>query len=223
MYGDEELTSPPQSGTRQRSFSPDQDAHQAMRSSSDTTPTPRPIGRLLPRRPLPWAVLGIGLLLSGCSVFSPRPVTRGSLIEADDYNQLKPGVSTRSDAMDLLGSPTTHATFNDDTWIYITMQTTQVPLDFPSVRKQNVLVLNFDSSGLLRGMRTLDRSNARDVTMVGDVTPTPGTKINILQQILGNVGKYNPMSNLNSTFGGSSGPMGFNSGPGHGGSGNSLP
>lgn len=165
----------------------------------------------------------MGLLLSGCSVFLSRPVPRGSLVEPDDYAQLKPGVSTRSDVMDLLGSPTTHATFDDNTWIYISMETVYVPISFPGIRKQDVVVLNFDNGGVLRNLRTLNLKNARPVTMSPDVTPTPGTRINIVQQILGNVGRYNPMSNLNSTFGGSTGPMGFNSGPGHGGTGNSLP
>nr|WP_317135290.1 outer membrane protein assembly factor BamE [Nguyenibacter vanlangensis] len=163
------------------------------------------------------------MLLSGCSVFSSRPFQRGSLIERDDYTQLKPGVSTRADAMDLLGSPTTRATFDDNTWIYISMRTAQTPLSFPSIRQQQVVVLNFDDKGTLRTLRTLDKSNARPVSMVGAVTPTPGTSVNIMQQILGNVGRYNPMSNLDSTFGGSTGPMGFNNGPGHGGTGNSLP
>ncbi|GBQ36470.1 lipoprotein OmlA [Gluconacetobacter azotocaptans DSM 13594] len=195
-----------------------QDAPQAMRSSPDVTPTLRPIQRLLP-----CAVVGLGLFLSGCAVFQSRPVPRGSLVEADDYTQLKPGVSTRSDTMDLLGSPTTRATFDDNTWIYISMTTMPTPVSFPSIRKQQVLVLNFDNGGVLRNMRTLSKADARYVGMVQDVTPTPGTKINVLQQILGNVGRYNPMSNMNSTFGGSTGPMGSNSGPGHGGTGNTLP
>ncbi|GBR09670.1 hypothetical protein GLI01_29990 [Gluconacetobacter liquefaciens] len=187
-----------------------------MRSSSDTTI--RPIGRLLP-----CAIVGFSLLLSGCSIFSPRPGQRGSLIEADDYKQLKPGVSTRAEAMDLLGSPTTHATFDDNTWIYISMRTVPAPMDFPSIRSQNVVVLNFDDKGVLRTLQTLDKNDARPTNMAPGATPTPGTKINVLQQILGNVGRYNPLSNMNSTFGGSSGPMSSNSGPGHAGSGNTLP
>ncbi|GBQ28544.1 lipoprotein OmlA [Gluconacetobacter sacchari DSM 12717] len=167
--------------------------------------------------------MGLGLLLSGCALFSPPPAHRGSLIEADDYSQLKPGVSTRAEAMDLLGSPTTRATFDDNTWIYISMRTVPAPMDFPSIRSQDVLVLNFDDKGVLRTMRTLNKSDARPTSMAPGATPTPGTSVNILQQILGNVGRYNPLSNMNSTFGGSTGPMGYNNGPGHGGSGNGLP
>lgn len=180
------------------------------------------------------ALLACGLtcglfFLSGCHIFENSPMPRGSLIEADDYNQLKPGVSNRADALDLLGSPTTKATFDDNTWIYVSMMTAPTPASFPHVTKQQVVVLNFDQGGTLRALRTLNMKDAKHPGMVGEATPTPGTKINILQEILGNVGRYNPMQNMmgNSAFGGgnssSNGMMGMNNGPGHGGSGNSLP
>ncbi|AQS86526.1 MAG: outer membrane protein assembly factor BamE [Acetobacter aceti] len=165
-------------------------------------------------------------LLSGCSVFENSPMPRGSLIEADDYNQLKPGVSNRADALDLLGSPTSKATFDDNTWIYVSMMTAPTPANFPHITKQQVVVLNFDQAGTLRSLRTLGPKDAKHPGMVGDKTPTPGTKINILQEIIGNVGRYNPMQGMmnNSSFGGGSGGMGMsNNGPGHGGAGNSLP
>ncbi|GBR52279.1 lipoprotein OmlA [Neokomagataea thailandica NBRC 106555] len=160
--------------------------------------------------------------MGGCSLFSPIPQPRGSLIEKADYSQLIPGTSTQSDAMDLLGSPTAHATFDDNTWIYVSMITSPRPLSFPKIDKQQVVVLNFDNSGVLRKLNTLGKSNAVNVGMVGRTTPAPGTKTSVIQQLLGNVGRYNPMSNMGSTFGGSSGPM-SNQGTGNGGSGNTLP
>ncbi|GAB6854698.1 outer membrane protein assembly factor BamE [Asaia astilbis] len=163
------------------------------------------------------------LALAGCSVFSPIPQNRGSLIEKDDYAQLVPGTSTRNDVTDILGSPTSHATFDDNTWIYISMVTVPQPLGFPRVTKQNVLVLAFDTTGVLRRMDTLHRKNGYNVGMVGETTPTPGTKVNVLQQLLGNVGRYNPMSGMGSTFGGTQGPLGAGVGTGHGGTGNSIP
>ncbi|EHH68612.1 hypothetical protein GMO_13820 [Gluconobacter morbifer G707] len=166
----------------------------------------------------------VPLLLGGCSFFAPIPEPRGSLIEKTDYAQLSPGTTTRSEVLDALGSPTAHATFDDNTWIYVSMVTSPTPLDFPTVDKQQVVVLNFDNSGVLRKMDTLHKRDAIYVGMVGAKTPTPGTKISVLQELLGNVGRYNPMSNMNSTFGGANGPMGMGGqGTGNGGSGNTLP
>lgn len=162
-------------------------------------------------------------MLSGCSIFNPTPIPRGSLIEADDYNQLIPGSSTRADAIDLLGSPTTRGAFDDNTWIYISMTTYLRPMNFPGIEKQQVVVLNFDKDGKLATLRTLNRKDARPVAMISQVTPTPGTSINILQQILGNVGRYNPMQNLMGSGSATGTGLGnSNAGPGHFGSGNTL-
>ncbi len=44
--------------------------------------------------------------------------------------------------------------------------------------------------------------------MAPGATPAPGTKVNVFQQLLGNVGRYNPLGNMNNQFGGSQGPLG---------------
>ncbi len=191
----------------------------SMNNASSLTPQSR---THILRRFAQAGVACVPLLLGGCSFFSPIPEPRGSLIEKTDYAQLVPGTSTRTDVLDLLGSPTAHATFDDNTWIYVSMITSPTPLTFPSVKKQEVVVLNFDNGGVLRKVDTLNKKNAMYVGMVGAKTPTPGTSSSILQELLGNVGRYNPMSGMSSQFGGSSGPMG-GQGTGNGGSGNSLP
>ncbi|MBO1325912.1 outer membrane protein assembly factor BamE [Acetobacter sp. TBRC 12305] len=165
------------------------------------------------------------VLLSGCAVFAPSLIPRGSLAEPDDYNQLIPGTSTRADALDLMGSPTTRGAFDDNVWIYITMATHMVPMDFPAVSKQQVVVLRFDNTGKITSLRTLSRKDGMNVAMVDKITPTPGTKINVMQQILGNVGRYNPMQNMMGSGSGDGMMGGYNNnmqGPGHFGSGNSL-
>lgn len=199
--------------------------HARAAPSGTTAGGPMPQTKRFPglRRLAAVATIAGTLPIAGCGLFGPIPQARGSLIEKADYAQLVPGTSRRSDVMDLLGSPTARATFDDNTWIYVSMITAPRPLEFPAVRKQDVVVLTFDNDGVLRKVATLDKSKGYDVGMVNQTTPTPGTKINILQQILGNVGKYNPMSNMGSTFGGSQGPLGSGQGTGQGGVGNSLP
>ena len=173
-------------------------------------------------------VLAAFPLLSGCALFSPIPTERGQMVEKEDYDKLVPGTTTRADVTALLGSPTARATFDDNTWYYIGEVTAPVPLARPKIDHQQVLVLNFDAAGTLRSLRRLDQSNAHDVAMVGRVTPSPGSEATFMQQLIGNVGRYNPLGALGGdTLGGpgSSGLGGFgsNNGAGHGGAGNTLP
>ncbi|MUG04847.1 outer membrane protein assembly factor BamE [Bombella sp. ESL0378] len=183
--------------------------------------------RSLITRPCSMAGLAaVGLLmLSGCEAISPPPIPRGALVEKMDYDQLVLNSSTQNDALSILGSPTAHATFNDNTWIYISMTKDLVPLAHPVIDKQQVLVLNFDNSGILRKMNVLNKRDAIHVHMAGGVTPTPGTHISVIQELLGNVGRYNPMNSMGNTFGGMGNGMGPMSGQGtgNGGVGNSMP
>lgn len=169
------------------------------------------------------------LFLSACSILSPPPMPRGSIIEKNDIAALKVGSTSKSDVIDILGSPTTYATFDNNNWIYISMMTHLVPLSYPGIKKQKVLSLYFNDSGTLTKIQELDKKDAKNVSMVSEVTPTPGTKTNFFQQLLGNIGKYSPLSamGLGSTFGPSSNGGPFSSNPlttgGPGSSGNTLP
>ena len=183
-------------------------------------------------RPRRGRLLGPGRaaapLLSGCALFSPIPTERGQMVEKEDYDKLVPGTTTRADVTALLGSPTARATFDDNTWYYIGEVTAPVPLARPKIDHQQVLVLNFDAAGTLRSFRRLDQSNAHDVAMVGRVTPSPGSEATFMQQLIGNVGRYNPLGALGGdTLGGPGsgglGGFGSNNGAGHGGAGNTLP
>lgn len=159
--------------------------------------------------------------LAGCSVFAPIPTNRGTIIETTDYDKLVPGTSTRADVSSLIGSPTTHATFDDNTWIYIGEITAPVPTMRPTIESQKVVVLTFDQGGVLRSRRLLDKADAHDVSMASGATPSPGSETSFMQQLIGNVGRYSPLGGMGSALG--SNTLGnSNSGYGHGGTGNTV-
>ena len=166
------------------------------------------------------AVLVAAPLLAGCSLFAPIPTQRGLLFEQTDLANIQPGSSTQADVQQLLGTPTTRATFDDNTWIYISEVTEPVVMGFPRIDEQRVIALYFAQNGTLQTMKVLTGKDARDVAMISQTTPSPGSKASILQQLLGNVGRYNPASGLGGL--GGLGSMG-NNGYGHGGTGNALP
>ena len=156
--------------------------------------------------------------LAGCQYFVINRQTRGNMVDPIDYTQLVPGTSTRADAASLLGSPTTRGTFDDNTWIYIGMLTQPTIGGYPHIDKQQVLVLNFDPNGVLKSMQRETGKNAVRVAMDSRVTPSPGSEASILQQVIGNVGRYNPAGLL-----GGNGTNPNGSAGGEGGAGNTLP
>jgi outer membrane protein assembly factor BamE (lipoprotein component of BamABCDE complex) len=165
--------------------------------NSRTTPL-RPTG-LAPLIALMIASAG----LSGCEYFQVNRQTRGNMVDPIDYSQLVPGTSTRADVTSLIGTPTTKATFDDNTWIYIGEQTQPRIGGFPQIDRQHKYTAK----------------NAVYVSMDGHTTPSPGSEASILQQVIGNVGRYNPAGLL----GGAAGQNPNGSAGGEGGAGNTLP
>ncbi len=161
------------------------------------------------------------LPLSGCGVmtlFNPTHARRGQIVDADALKELVPGTSSRADATSLLGSPTARATFDDNTWIYISQVTSTRIGRTPGVTEQKVIVLSFDQKGSLTRIRQLDRQDSKQIAMAAGATPSPGSEASFMQQLLGNVGKFTPAG----LPGGGSG--GFGSSPsGAGNGGNRLP
>lgn len=178
--------------------------------------TPRLRLPLLPRRATSLLPLALPMMLSlgGCHVFSlwdPTHMRRGELIDAESLKDLTPGVSTRADAQSVLGTPTARATFDDNTWIYITQITSTRIARTPGVTMQQVLVLKFDPLGTLVSLRQLSKEDGKQIAMAPGATPSPGSEASFMQQLLGNVGRFTPAGLPGS--GGSLGPT----------SGNTLP
>lgn len=138
------------------------------------------------------AVLAAFLSLSGCAWLAPAPVVRGNHPEADELKELVPGTSTEQDVTALLGSPTAHATFDDNTWLYIGERTQMRVGTFPAVLSQKVVVVKFNDQGVLQSIATRDKANALPVRVIARTTPSPGTNANFFQELFGNIGRYVP-------------------------------
>ena len=116
---------------------------------------------------------------------------RGNKVDAEQLKELVPGTSTRADVTALIGSPTAKATFDDNTWMYVSEVTRPRVGRTPGVLSQNVVVLNFDDQGVLRDVKKLGQDESVPVSIVARTTPSPGTEASFLQQLFGNIGRFN--------------------------------
>lgn len=138
-------------------------------------------------------VLASCLMLAACGVFEAPPQLRGNRIDPEDLKALVPGTSTRADVTALIGSPTARATFDDNTWLYISETTYNRIGRTPGVQDQQVVILSFNDSGVLNGIQSRDKEDAVPVSVVTRATPSPGTEASFLQQLFGNIGRFNAL------------------------------
>lgn len=126
-------------------------------------------------------------MLSACA---PTLDSRGNLPDPDAVLQVQPGVDDRTQVAKLLGSPSSVATFNDKTWYYISKKTSRIAFWDPDILDQEVLMVKFDDTGLVSDMKVYGLENAHDITPDPNETPTYGRELTILQQLLGNLGRF---------------------------------
>lgn len=140
----------------------------------------------------PRLVLGVtavllGLAVTGCA---PSVATRGNLTDPERVAELQPGQSRRDDVAAVLGTPTSVGTFDPNVWYYIGQKTEKVAFFRPEVTERRVVIARFDDQGVLREVKKLDETNAKEIEMVDRTTPSAGREMTFLEQMLGNVGRF---------------------------------
>ena len=125
--------------------------------------------------------------LTACS---PAIDQRGNMPDPELISQITPGVATRNDIEILLGSPSSTATFGNDTWYYIAARVETLAFYEPTVREQQVVAVDFDETGTVTAVRRYGLDDAREIEPVERTTPTSGKKLTILQQLVGNFGRF---------------------------------
>jgi outer membrane protein assembly factor BamE (lipoprotein component of BamABCDE complex) len=140
------------------------------------------------RRTAPLLLVGALVpFLASCETIVDQ---RGFAPTPGSVEKLEVGTQSREDVVRLIGSPSAVATFNPNVWYYISQKQETWAFLKPVMLEQNVMQLNFNDSGRLQSMKKYDLSDARDIDMVSRITPTAGKELTVLEQIMGNVGRF---------------------------------
>ena len=132
-------------------------------------------------------LVALGLLFAGCT---PAVDHRGYVVPKQAVEKLASGTATRDEVLQALGTPSSTAAFDDNTWYYMGATTRREAFFDPELVERHILILRFDEGGLLAEIGTKDAGSGREVLLVSRETPTAGHSLTILEQVLGNVGRF---------------------------------
>ena len=154
------------------------------------SPTQDPHMRRIASFALAGALLAPLLVaLPGCD---PNFNQRGFAPTPGSVEKLEVGTQSREDVIRLVGSPSAVSTFNPNIWYYISETQESFAFLKPVITEQKVIQVTFNDSGRIAGIKNYDLAEAENIAMVQRITPTSGKELTVLEQILGNVGKFNP-------------------------------
>jgi outer membrane protein assembly factor BamE (lipoprotein component of BamABCDE complex) len=127
-------------------------------------------------------------LLAGCTISEDQ---RGNLPDPEKLARVQPGSTTKEQVAKILGSPSSESTFNDDTWYYISRRTKQVAFLNASVLDQQVYIVDFDDRGVVKDVGHRTMADGESITPAPGATPSPGRELTFIEQLLGNIGRFN--------------------------------
>lgn len=105
-------------------------------------------------------------------------------------DRITPGQQSQEDVLAILGSPSTRSTFGPETWYYISAQSQQYAFFAREELNREVIAIDFNDEGRVRAVRRLGLEDGEDVAFSAGETPTRGVEPSIVQQLIGNVGRF---------------------------------
>jgi outer membrane protein assembly factor BamE (lipoprotein component of BamABCDE complex) len=134
------------------------------------------------------SVCGAAALVS-CA---PAVEQRGNLPSPNKLAEIHAGSTTKDEVKKILGTPSSVSVFNNDkSWYYISRRTAQTAFFDPNVLDQQVYIVNFDDQGVVKAVDHKVLEDGKEITPVARATPAPGRELSFLEQLIGNLGKFN--------------------------------
>ena len=129
----------------------------------------------------------IAMSISGCS---DRLQSHGNIPNQEIVKSIRIGTTNRVQVSEMLGTPSARATFDQESWYYVGTRTKKSAFLKEKVLDRKVLVIRFNKQGVVQRVQHLSKRDGREIKIVDRKTPTKGKELTILEQLLGNVGRF---------------------------------
>lgn len=138
------------------------------------------------RRPLSCLVVAAALL-GACA---PIVRSKGHVLDEDAIGSIEVGAATQDDVYVALGSPSSVNAFGDTTWYYVSARTERTAFFQDELKDQQVVAIVFDDAGTVAAIDRYGLEDGWKLALVERETPTYGKSLGVLQQLIGNVGRF---------------------------------
>lgn len=136
-------------------------------------------------------LLALASVLLAVAACSPRVDNRGNVAVESRIGEIKPNQSNKNDVLNALGSPSITSSFGPEEWYYINIRKETIAFLDSDIEKQDVVQISFDESGMVTAVDKFDKKDTKKVAIADDRTPTAGHKLGFIEQVFGNIGRFN--------------------------------
>lgn len=127
-------------------------------------------------------------ILGACA---PTITQHGYVPDEARIGSIRTELDDRESIRAKLGSPSTLTAFGDETWLYVSRRVEEFAFYTPKVLDQQVVAINFNDRGFVQDIKRLNLEDGRLIDPVTRETPTLGRELGVLEQLFGNLGRFN--------------------------------
>lgn len=131
------------------------------------------------------------LSFAGLTACTPVTATRGNMLEDYQLKEVLAGIDGKDDVVRKIGSPTTVSTFDENVWYYMGQKTKKKGIMDPKVVDEKIVVITFAPADGKVLTIAEQKDGRQEIPIVQRTTPVSGNDFTFVQQMLGNVGKFN--------------------------------
>jgi len=117
----------------------------------------------------------------------------GNMPSDEKIEQVKTG-QTQDTVRDILGSPSSVSSLDDNEWIYMSSTLKKVAFFTPKVVNRDVLAIRFDKNGKVSQVVRLDENNGAKIRPDKEETSSEGHNIGFFKKYFGGVGTFSPIA-----------------------------
>ena len=133
------------------------------------------------------ALLVVASLVNGCA----QPVElHGNRINTKSLKEIIPGTSTEKDVLKILGNPVIKQEYGAQNWIYIRSKSQKTVFSGKKFSERVVVRISFNQKGIATSVKMIPNDQHLSIDFAKRKTPTAGQEITILQQLIGNFGRF---------------------------------
>ena len=130
------------------------------------------------------------LILAGSTACTKRLSVHGAILNQEKLAEIKSGEMSRREVQEILGSPSSKAVFDKESWYYVSLRTETFAFFEPKITDRKIVIIRFNKKGIVSNVETLKLTDGRKVQIVERVTPTKGKEYTLIEQLVGNIGQY---------------------------------
>ena len=126
-------------------------------------------------------------ILSSCA----QPINiHGNRISLKSFDIIEPGKTTEQQVLEQLGKPVITQDYGPKSWIYIESKSQNTVLSGRRVYKSNDRKSFFNEKGIATSVDIIPYDKELNPNIATRKTPTAGQEITVLQQLIGNFGRF---------------------------------